>query len=37
MDISFMDFLAGLGVLIVYIAPIIWLYNKTKDNYYKGI
>ncbi len=32
-----MDVLAGWGVLIIYFAPIIWLYNKTKDNYYKGL
>jgi len=32
-----MDILAGIAVLVIYIAPIVWLYNKTKDEDYKGI
>ncbi len=31
------DFLAGFGIIIIYLAVIIYIYNKSKNDPYHGL
>jgi len=33
----FVDILAALGVLVIFLGPFVWLYNKSKNDHYNGL